>query len=147
MATRATEFLRHAGEEEHSLEDYAGRVPRWCTGCGDLAILTAVQRVCRDEQLPLEKIVFVSGKSKLREGRFERWRGKNGNFLNRTILRRVQRGFVSLVTSRDQRRPQTITKVGGQQVANKPLAIALRPARDQAPWSRSRFPSGRRWWP
>jgi 2-oxoglutarate ferredoxin oxidoreductase subunit beta len=61
MATRATEFLRHAGEEEHSLEDYAGRVPRWCTGCGDLAILTAVQRVCRDEQLPLEKIVFVSG--------------------------------------------------------------------------------------
>jgi 2-oxoglutarate/2-oxoacid ferredoxin oxidoreductase subunit beta len=61
MATRATEFLRHAGKEEHSLEDYAGRIPRWCTGCGDLAILAAVQRVCRDEQLPLEKIVFVSG--------------------------------------------------------------------------------------
>ena len=61
MAVRATEFLRHAGAEEHSLEDYAGRVPRWCVGCGDLAILAAVQRVCRDEQLPLEKIVFVSG--------------------------------------------------------------------------------------
>jgi 2-oxoglutarate ferredoxin oxidoreductase subunit beta len=61
MSVRASEFLRHAGEEEHTLEDYAGRVPRWCTGCGDLAILTAVQRVCRDEQLPLEKIVFVSG--------------------------------------------------------------------------------------
>ena len=61
MAVRATEFLRSVGKKEHSLEDYAGRVPRWCTGCGDLAILAAVQRVCRDEQLPLEKIVFVSG--------------------------------------------------------------------------------------
>ncbi len=61
MSVRATEFLRDAGKDKYSLEDYAGRVPRWCTGCGDLAILTAVQRVCRDEQLPLEKIVFVSG--------------------------------------------------------------------------------------
>ncbi len=61
MAVRATEFLRRASQEKLSLEDYAGRVPRWCTGCGDLAILAAVQRVCRDEQLPLEKIVFVSG--------------------------------------------------------------------------------------
>ena len=61
MSVRATEFLRDAGKEELSLEDYAGRVPRWCVGCGDLAILTAVQRVCRDEQLPLEKVVFVSG--------------------------------------------------------------------------------------
>jgi 2-oxoglutarate ferredoxin oxidoreductase subunit beta len=61
MSVRATEFLRDAGKEEYSLEDYAGRVPRWCIGCGDLAILTAVQRVCRDAQLPLEKVVFVSG--------------------------------------------------------------------------------------
>jgi 2-oxoglutarate ferredoxin oxidoreductase subunit beta len=61
MSVRATEFLRDAGKEEYRLEDYAGRVPRWCIGCGDLAILTAVQRVCRDAQLPLEKIVFVSG--------------------------------------------------------------------------------------
>jgi 2-oxoglutarate ferredoxin oxidoreductase subunit beta len=43
------------------LEDYEAGIPRWCTGCGDLAILAAVQRLCRDEQLPLEKIVFVSG--------------------------------------------------------------------------------------
>ena len=48
-------------EEEYSLDDYAGQVPRWCTGCGDSAILAAVQRVCRDEQLPPEKTVFVSG--------------------------------------------------------------------------------------
>jgi 2-oxoglutarate ferredoxin oxidoreductase subunit beta len=48
-------------EEYHSLEDYHGRVARWCPGCGDNGILTAVQRLCRDEQLPPEKTVFVSG--------------------------------------------------------------------------------------
>jgi 2-oxoglutarate ferredoxin oxidoreductase subunit beta len=47
--------------DEHSLDDYKGRVPRWCTGCGDNAILAAVQRLCRDEQLAPEKTVFVSG--------------------------------------------------------------------------------------
>ena len=36
-------------------------MPRWCTGCGDNAILTAVQRLCRDEGLRPEKTVFVSG--------------------------------------------------------------------------------------
>ena len=34
---------------------------RWCPGCGDNGILAASQRLCRDEQLPLEKTVFVSG--------------------------------------------------------------------------------------
>ena len=34
-----------------TLEDYQGGVPRWCTGCGDNAILAAVQRLCRDEDL------------------------------------------------------------------------------------------------
>jgi 2-oxoglutarate ferredoxin oxidoreductase subunit beta len=49
-------------EEEYlTLEDYQGRVARWCPGCGDNGILTATQRLCRDEQLPLEKTVFVSG--------------------------------------------------------------------------------------
>lgn len=48
-------------EEYKTLEDYQGRVARWCPGCGDNGILTAVQRLCRDEQLPLEKTVFVSG--------------------------------------------------------------------------------------
>ncbi|PIV98340.1 MAG: 2-oxoglutarate oxidoreductase, partial [Deltaproteobacteria bacterium CG17_big_fil_post_rev_8_21_14_2_50_63_7] len=37
------------------LEDYEGAVPRWCPGCGDLAVLTAVQRLARDEQLIPEK--------------------------------------------------------------------------------------------
>lgn len=44
-----------------ALEDYSGAVPRWCVGCGDNAILTATQKLLRDEQLPPEKVVFVSG--------------------------------------------------------------------------------------
>ncbi|MBL1216819.1 MAG: 2-oxoglutarate oxidoreductase [Planctomycetes bacterium] len=44
-----------------SLEDYEGGVARWCPGCGDHAVLSAVQRICRDEQLAPEKTVCVSG--------------------------------------------------------------------------------------
>ena len=36
-------------------------MPRWCNGCGDNAILAAVQRLCRDEDLAPEHTVFVSG--------------------------------------------------------------------------------------
>ncbi|HOM98882.1 MAG TPA: thiamine pyrophosphate-dependent enzyme [Acidobacteriota bacterium] len=43
------------------LEDYIGAEPRWCPGCGDHAVLTAVQRVARDLQLLPEKTVVVSG--------------------------------------------------------------------------------------
>ncbi|MBX3127960.1 MAG: hypothetical protein KF718_14655 [Polyangiaceae bacterium] len=43
------------------LEDYEGGTPRWCPGCGDHAVLTAVQKLVRDEQLPPEKITCVSG--------------------------------------------------------------------------------------
>jgi 2-oxoglutarate ferredoxin oxidoreductase subunit beta len=48
-------------DEQHALEDYQQGVPRWCTGCGNNAILTALQRLCRDEQLRPEHTVFVSG--------------------------------------------------------------------------------------
>jgi 2-oxoglutarate ferredoxin oxidoreductase subunit beta len=48
-------------QEYFHLSDYQSAVPRWCPGCGDNAILTSVQRLCRDEQLPPEKTVFVSG--------------------------------------------------------------------------------------
>jgi 2-oxoglutarate ferredoxin oxidoreductase subunit beta len=48
-------------EEHHEIEDYQKGVPRWCVGCGDNAILAAVQRLCRDEGLRPEKTVFVSG--------------------------------------------------------------------------------------
>jgi len=44
-----------------TLENYDGGVARWCPGCGDFAVLTAVQKICRDEQLPPEKVVCVSG--------------------------------------------------------------------------------------
>ncbi len=53
--------LLRSEDETYTLEGYQRSVPRWCTGCGDNAILAAVQRLCRDEQLPPEKTVFVSG--------------------------------------------------------------------------------------
>lgn len=61
MSTSNTECLLRMYEEHYELEDYQSGVPRWCTGCGDNAILTAVQRLCRDEGLRPEKTVFVSG--------------------------------------------------------------------------------------
>lgn len=48
-------------QEYRTLEDYEGRIARWCPGCGDNGILSATLRLCRDEQLPPEKTVFVSG--------------------------------------------------------------------------------------
>ena len=56
-----TECLLQMCDEHFSLEDYQSGVPRWCTGCGDNAILAAVQRLCRDEGLRPERTVFVSG--------------------------------------------------------------------------------------
>jgi len=50
-----------ASDEPHELSDYQTGVPRWCNGCGDNAILAAVQRLCRDEGLAPERTVFVSG--------------------------------------------------------------------------------------
>ena len=55
------EYQLMANDEYYTLEDYQSNVPRWCTGCGDHGILTSLQRLCRDEQLPPEKTVFVSG--------------------------------------------------------------------------------------
>src|SRR5512140_2147059 len=61
MSVGATECLLKLCDEQHELEDYQSGVPRWCTGCGDNAILAAVQRLCRDEGLPPEKTAFISG--------------------------------------------------------------------------------------
>jgi 2-oxoglutarate/2-oxoacid ferredoxin oxidoreductase subunit beta len=61
MTVHATECLLRLYDAQHELEDYQSGVPRWCTGCGDNAILAAVQRLCRDEKLRPEKTVFVSG--------------------------------------------------------------------------------------
>jgi 2-oxoglutarate ferredoxin oxidoreductase subunit beta len=57
----ATQCLNRLFEEQRSLEDFQGGLPRWCKGCGDNAILSALQRLCRDEGLRPEKTVFVSG--------------------------------------------------------------------------------------
>lgn len=48
-------------DEDYSLQDYEGGLSRWCHGCGNNALLTALQKLCADEQLPPEKTVFVSG--------------------------------------------------------------------------------------
>jgi len=61
MTMMATECLLQLCEQRYEIEDYQSGVPRWCTGCGDNAILAAVQRLCRDEGLRPEKTVFVSG--------------------------------------------------------------------------------------
>jgi 2-oxoglutarate ferredoxin oxidoreductase subunit beta len=61
MTFTDTECLLRMYDEHHELEDYQSGVPRWCTGCGDNAILAAVQRLCRNEELRPEKTVFVSG--------------------------------------------------------------------------------------
>jgi len=61
MTIHATECLLRMHDQHYALEDYQSGVPRWCTGCGDNAILAAVQRLCRDEDLRPEKTMFVSG--------------------------------------------------------------------------------------
>jgi len=61
MGSALSQCVIKLHEEHHRLEDYQGGVPRWCSGCGDNAILTAVQRLCRDQDLAPERTVFVSG--------------------------------------------------------------------------------------
>jgi hypothetical protein len=61
MGSALNQSIIRIHEEHHALEDYQSGVPRWCNGCGDNAILAAVQRLCRDEDLAPERTVFVSG--------------------------------------------------------------------------------------
>lgn len=48
-------------DRDFEMDDYAGAQARWCPGCGDHSVLSAVQRVLADEQLIPEQTVFVSG--------------------------------------------------------------------------------------
>ncbi|MEE9471668.1 MAG: thiamine pyrophosphate-dependent enzyme [Gemmatimonadota bacterium] len=48
-------------EREFGMADYEAARPRWCAGCGDLAVLTSMQRLLAEEQLAPERTVFVSG--------------------------------------------------------------------------------------
>jgi 2-oxoglutarate ferredoxin oxidoreductase subunit beta len=62
MNASMSQCLMQMVHTDYVIADYQSEIaPRWCTGCGDTAILTAMQRLCRDEQLPPEKTVCVSG--------------------------------------------------------------------------------------
>ena len=51
----------HDDDRVFGMDDYQGPVARWCSGCGDHSVLSAVQRLLADEQLRPESSVFVSG--------------------------------------------------------------------------------------
>ena len=48
-------------DRELELSDYEGARARWCPGCGDHSILTAVEKLLVAEQLQPEQTMFVSG--------------------------------------------------------------------------------------
>jgi len=48
-------------EPEYTMDDYQGAQARWCPGCGDHSVLSAVQRLLESHQLAPERTVFVSG--------------------------------------------------------------------------------------
>ena len=56
-----TDWMFEPDSRHFVLEDYEAALARWCPGCGDHAVLNAVQKLCRDEQLPPEQTVMVSG--------------------------------------------------------------------------------------
>jgi len=56
-----TDCTLEVPEQYYTMDDYVSGVARWCPGCGDHAVLTAVQRLCREKQLAPEKTVVVSG--------------------------------------------------------------------------------------
>jgi len=48
--------------EKLTAKDYASdQEVRWCPGCGDYAIVRAMQKTLADLQAPMEKTVFISG--------------------------------------------------------------------------------------
>jgi 2-oxoglutarate ferredoxin oxidoreductase subunit beta len=50
-----------AGEHHYEMSEYEGARARWCPGCGDHSVLTAVERLLAAEQLIPEQTMFVSG--------------------------------------------------------------------------------------
>jgi len=56
--------LLYAADDEdrtYTMQDYEGAIARWCPGCGDHSVLTAVEKLLAAEQLKPEQTVFVSG--------------------------------------------------------------------------------------
>lgn len=52
---------RDDADTDYDMGTYEGARARWCPGCGDHSVLTAVQRLLAAEQLIPEQTVFVSG--------------------------------------------------------------------------------------
>jgi 2-oxoglutarate/2-oxoacid ferredoxin oxidoreductase subunit beta len=63
MILQTCSLLTAALDDDRVFEmgDYEGPVARWCPGCGDHSVLTAVERLLAAEQLVPEHTVFVSG--------------------------------------------------------------------------------------
>jgi len=55
------ETLPGSGPMLQAKDFKSDQMVRWCPGCGDFAILSAVQKVLPTLGIPKEKIVFVSG--------------------------------------------------------------------------------------
>jgi 2-oxoglutarate/2-oxoacid ferredoxin oxidoreductase subunit beta len=55
------DLARANDDRVFGITDYEGALPRWCAGCGDHSVLTAMQRLLVAEQLKPEQTVFVSG--------------------------------------------------------------------------------------
>ena len=55
------DWSQEVSQRYFTLENYAGGEARWCPGCGDHAVLTAVKRILRDEQIEPEQVVSISG--------------------------------------------------------------------------------------
>ncbi|HEY0673648.1 MAG TPA: thiamine pyrophosphate-dependent enzyme [Longimicrobiales bacterium] len=63
MSAQICSLLECAFDDDRyfEMQDYEGAIARWCPGCGDHAVLTAMQKLLAAEQLPPENTVFVSG--------------------------------------------------------------------------------------
>jgi 2-oxoglutarate ferredoxin oxidoreductase subunit beta len=61
MVGLKTEWEIEPAPRECTLAEYKGAEARWCPGCGDHSVLSAVQKMARDKQIPPERIVVVSG--------------------------------------------------------------------------------------
>jgi 2-oxoglutarate/2-oxoacid ferredoxin oxidoreductase subunit beta len=63
MMEHTPSLLGCAVDDDRSFElsDYEGAMARWCPGCGDHSILTAVEKLLVAEQLRPDQTVFVSG--------------------------------------------------------------------------------------
>lgn len=48
-------------DRHFEMEDYQSAMARWCPGCGDHSVLSAMQRLLEEKQLKPERVVFVSG--------------------------------------------------------------------------------------